>query len=112
MPTNVPIHYDNSQAFADPHLRVWYDGSDVSDDFAKTSQDASGGLAVVQPGWSPASTRTGSETSPPTRSSVATPEARATTAPPERRSAGELTGSGSCQEPSRSSTAGSYRYTA
>ena len=37
MPTNVTIHYDNTQAFADPHLWVWYDGSNVSHDFATTA---------------------------------------------------------------------------
>jgi hypothetical protein len=48
MPTNVTIHYDNTGAFADPHLWVWYDGSDVSDDFAATSQDDSGLVFTVQ----------------------------------------------------------------
>jgi 1,4-alpha-glucan branching enzyme len=48
MPTNVTIHYDNTGAFADPHLWVWYDGSDVSDDFAATSQDDSGPVFTVQ----------------------------------------------------------------
>ncbi len=48
MPTDVTIHYDNSQAFAIPHLWVWYDGSAESDDFVATGQDASGPVFTVQ----------------------------------------------------------------
>ncbi len=48
MPTNVTIHYGNSQAFADPHLWVRYERSAVSDDFVANGQDESGRVFTVQ----------------------------------------------------------------
>jgi len=48
MPANITIHYDNTRSFADPHLRVWYDGSAESDDFAATGADAFGPVFRVQ----------------------------------------------------------------
>lgn len=44
----VTIHYDNSRRFNDPHLWVWYSGSDLPDDFAATGSDGFGPVFAVQ----------------------------------------------------------------
>ena len=42
MPFHVTLHYDNAAGFAQPHLWVWYSGSDSPDDLAATGVDAFG----------------------------------------------------------------------
>ena len=44
----ITIHYDNSLGFADPHLWVWYAGSDLPDDVTATGQDPFGSVFSTQ----------------------------------------------------------------
>ena len=48
MSFGITIHYDNILGFADPHLWVWYAGSDLPDDFATTGADAFASVFSVQ----------------------------------------------------------------
>lgn len=43
----VTIHYDNSRQLVDPHLWVWYSGSDQPQDFAATGSDGFGRVFAV-----------------------------------------------------------------
>ncbi len=43
----ITIYYDNALTFADPHLWIWYAGSDLPDDFAATGSDGFGSVFEV-----------------------------------------------------------------
>jgi len=45
---SLRAHYDNASSFQNPHLWVWYDDSDASEDFAPTGSDTFGFVYEIE----------------------------------------------------------------